>query len=154
MLCCFYNSGYCVLLWTRALLMFLGWGIPSTANICLPYPGSLFKQECLCSKELSFSSSLCDCECETHETELQWGQERSSLQNLFFCCSIMKLGILMTQDKSGQMGTELCSPVTYSNSHLGWKRVRHCFQLQGLMMHFCNPQLTAPLLCKTNKQIN
>lgn len=26
----------------------------------------------------------------------------------------MKLGILMTQDKSGQMGTELCSPVTYS----------------------------------------
>lgn len=100
---------------------------------------------------LSFSSSLCYCECETHETRLQHGQERSSLQNFFFCCSIMKPGILMTEGKGRQVGTELSSPLIYSVSHLGRKRGRHCFQLQGWMMHFCSPTANCPPPCKMNK---
>lgn len=152
-LCCIYNSEYCVCLWTRALLMCLGGGIPSPANIRLLYPGRRYiriypsssnRDAYAAKSSLSFSSSLCNCECETHETRLQRGQERSSLQSFCFCCRITKLGILMTEGKSRQVGTELSSPVIYSVSHLGRKRGRHCFQLQGSMMHFCSPQLTAP----------
>lgn len=133
--------------------MCLGGGIPSPANIRLLYPGRRYiriypsssnRDAYAAKSSLSFSSSLCNCECETHETRLQRGQERSSLQSFCFCCRITKLGILMTEGKSRQVGTELSSPVIYSVSHLGRKRGRHCFQLQGSMMHFCSPQLTAP----------
>lgn len=91
-LCVVLYLNSCVLLWDRHSSCFLIRESLHQQTHAFSILAASSNRDACPAKVLRFSSSPCNCQCETPETKLQRSQVRNNVQNFFFCCNIMKLG--------------------------------------------------------------